>query len=133
MSHKGAANYCRLDAAGESIMDAALAAAQVRLRPILMTAFAFILGVVPLVIATGAGAHGRVLLGLAVFGGMLAATVIAIFLIPVTFYVVERLAHGERHDKPKPDAPSPKGTGDGQPRQPALQPAAAPTRLAGGH
>jgi hypothetical protein len=72
---------------GKSIRDAALAAAQVRLRPILMTAFAFILGVVPLVLATGAGAHGRVLLGLAVFGGMLAASVIAIFLIPVSFYL----------------------------------------------
>ena len=122
---------------GKSITDAALAAAKVRLRPILMTAFAFILGVVPLVLATGAGAHGRVLLGLAVFGGMLAASLIAIFLIPVLFYVVESLAHGgERHEKPKPGAPSPggpKGSGDGQPRQPALQPAAAPTRLGGGH
>jgi HAE1 family hydrophobic/amphiphilic exporter-1 len=122
---------------GKSIMDAALAGAKVRLRPILMTAFAFILGVVPLVLATGAGAHGRVLLGLAVFGGMLAASLIAIFLIPVLFYVVERLAHGgERHEKPKPGAPSPgapKGSGDGQPRQPALQPTAAPSRLGGGH
>ena len=70
---------------GKSLADAALAGAKVRLRPILMTAFAFILGVVPLVLATGAGAHGRVLLGLAVFGGMLAASVIAIFLIPVSF------------------------------------------------
>jgi HAE1 family hydrophobic/amphiphilic exporter-1 len=121
---------------GKSIMDAALAGAKVRLRPILMTAFAFILGVVPLVLATGAGAHGRVLLGLAVFGGMLAASVIAIFLIPVLFYVVERLAHGsERHDKPKPGVPSPgapKGTGDGQPSHPALQPAAGPAHAHGG-
>ena len=78
---------------GKSLFDAALAGAKVRLRPILMTAFAFILGVVPLVLATGSGAHGRVLLGLTVFGGMLTSTLIAIFLIPVSFYVVERLAH----------------------------------------
>src|SRR4029077_8243350 len=54
---------------GKSLSDAALAGAKLRLRPILMTAFAFILGVVPLVLASGAGAHGRVLLGLTVFGG----------------------------------------------------------------
>src|SRR5678809_1226145 len=91
---------------GKSITEAALAAAQVRLRPILMTAFAFILGVVPLVLATGAGAHGRVLLGLAVFGGMLAASIIAIFLIPVTFYDVESLVHrGGQHPVPPPTAP----------------------------
>jgi multidrug efflux pump len=116
---------------GKSITDAALAAAQVRLRPILMTAFAFILGVVPLVLATGAGAHGRVLLGLAVFGGMLAATVIAIFLIPVTFAFVENLVHrGEPHAKPTPGAPlpgGPKGSGDGQPSKPIPQPTLSPT------
>jgi HAE1 family hydrophobic/amphiphilic exporter-1 len=116
---------------GKSITDAALAAAQVRLRPILMTAFAFILGVVPLVLATGAGAHGRVLLGLAVFGGMLAATAIAIFLIPVTFYFVENLVHrGAPHAKPTPGVPGPgkpKGSGDGHQSQPILQPTLSPT------
>jgi multidrug efflux pump subunit AcrB len=56
-----------------------------------MTAFAFILGVMPLAMATGAGAEGRRILGTGVIGGMLAATLIAIFLIPVTFYFVERL------------------------------------------
>jgi HAE1 family hydrophobic/amphiphilic exporter-1 len=117
---------------GKSLIDAALAAAQVRLRPILMTAFAFILGVVPLVLATGAGAHGRVLLGLAVFGGMLAASIIAIFLIPVSFYFVESLVHrGEPHAKPTPGRPvppgAPKGPGDGHPPQPVLQPALSPT------
>jgi HAE1 family hydrophobic/amphiphilic exporter-1 len=100
---------------GKSLIDAALAGAKVRLRPILMTAFAFILGVVPLVLATGSGAHGRVLLGLAVFGGMLASTVIAIFLIPVSFYVVERLSHrGERPERtgaPTPGVPQPGGDG----------------------
>ncbi len=78
---------------GKSIQDAALAAARLRLRPILMTAFAFILGCVPLWTASGAGAIARRVLGTAVIGGMLAASVIAIFLIPVSFDVVERLAH----------------------------------------
>lgn len=77
---------------GQSIMNAALAAARLRLRPILMTAFAFILGVVPLILSSGSGAHARILLGLTVFGGMTAASLIAIFLIPVSFYVVESLA-----------------------------------------
>lgn len=71
---------------GQSITDAALTAARIRLRPILMTAFAFILGVIPLVIASGAGAHARQILGTTVMGGMLAVSVIAIFLIPVSFY-----------------------------------------------
>jgi HAE1 family hydrophobic/amphiphilic exporter-1 len=79
--------------AGKPIIDAALAAARLRLRPILMTAFAFILGVLPLAIASGAGAVGRQIMGTAVIGGMLAASVIAIFLIPVSFYVIERLSH----------------------------------------
>ncbi|HET8579858.1 MAG TPA: efflux RND transporter permease subunit, partial [Nitrospiraceae bacterium] len=121
---------------GKSIMDAALAGAKVRLRPILMTAFAFIFGVLPLVFATGAGAHGRILLGLAVFGGMLAASVIAIFLIPVTFYVVERLVHG--HEEPKPGAPkpgAPKPSGDGERQPPVPQPKGIPAhaRIEGGH
>jgi hydrophobic/amphiphilic exporter-1 (mainly G- bacteria), HAE1 family len=82
---------------GKSIIDAALSAARLRLRPILMTAFAFILGCVPLVIAAGAGAQSRQMLGTAVVGGMLAASLIAIFVIPVSFYVVERFAHrGEK-------------------------------------
>jgi HAE1 family hydrophobic/amphiphilic exporter-1 len=78
---------------GKSVTDAALAAARLRLRPILMTAFAFILGVLPLAIASGAGAVGRQIMGTAVIGGMVAASIIAIFLIPVSFYVVERLSH----------------------------------------
>ncbi|MGH7184607.1 MAG: efflux RND transporter permease subunit, partial [Nitrospiraceae bacterium] len=116
---------------GKSITEAALAGAKVRLRPILMTAFAFILGVVPLVLATGAGAHGRVLLGLAVFGGMLAASIIAIFLIPVSYYVVESLVHrGKPHTKSTPGAPgpgTPKESGDGHPSQPVSQSTLSPT------
>ncbi|MGA6826403.1 efflux RND transporter permease subunit [Nitrospira sp. NS4] len=123
---------------GKPLIDAALAAARVRLRPILMTAFAFILGVVPLVLATGAGAHGRVLLGLAVFGGMLAASVIGIFLIPVTFHMVETLVHrGEQPAKPMPGGPvpgAPDRSGDGHPSLPVTQPTLSPTheRQSGG-
>lgn len=116
---------------GKSITEAALAGAKVRLRPILMTAFAFILGVVPLVLATGAGAHGRVLLGLAVFGGMLAASVIAIFLIPVSYYVVESLVQrGKPPRKPTPGSPgpgTPMASGDGHASQSAAQSTLSPT------
>jgi HAE1 family hydrophobic/amphiphilic exporter-1 len=83
---------------GKSIYDAAIAGARLRLRPILMTAFAFILGCVPLWTASGAGAISRRVLGTAVIGGMLAASVIAIFLIPVSFDVVERLGHREKKE-----------------------------------
>ena len=80
-------------ASGKSIYDAALGAARVRFRPIIMTAFAFILGCVPLWVATGAGGVSRQILGTVVIGGMLAATVIAVYLIPVTFSVVEWVSH----------------------------------------
>jgi len=77
---------------GATIVDAALTGARIRFRPILMTAFAFILGCVPLWTASGSGAASRRVLGTAVIGGMLAATLIAIFLIPVTFDVVESMS-----------------------------------------
>lgn len=93
---------------GKSPEEAALIGAKLRLRPILMTAFAFILGCVPLWTASGAGAISRRVLGTAVIGGMLAASVLAIFLIPVSFDVVERVAHRV------------KGTGEG--RVPAIVP-----------
>jgi HAE1 family hydrophobic/amphiphilic exporter-1 len=80
-------------ASGKSIYDSALGAARLRFRPIIMTAFAFILGCVPLWMATGAGGVSRQILGTVVIGGMLAATIIAIFLIPVTFSVVESVSH----------------------------------------
>jgi len=76
-----------------SLADATLKGAQLRLRPILMTSFAFIFGLVPLALSTGAGAISRQVMGGAVIGGMLAATCIAIFVVPVCFYVVEKLAH----------------------------------------
>ncbi len=80
---------------GHSRHDATLEAARLRLRPILMTSFAFVFGVVPLVIATGAGAEMRRSLGTAVFSGMLGVTVFGIFLTPVFFYVIEGLSESE--------------------------------------
>jgi HAE1 family hydrophobic/amphiphilic exporter-1 len=76
---------------GTPLIEAALTGARLRLRPILMTAFAFILGAVPLAIATGAGAQSRQVLGSAVIGGMMTASLIAIFLVPVSFYMIERV------------------------------------------
>jgi HAE1 family hydrophobic/amphiphilic exporter-1 len=94
---------------GKSAEEAALSGARLRLRPILMTAFAFILGVVPLAISSGSGAEARKVIGTAVIGGMLAASLIAIFLIPVSYYVVERLAsRGAARPVPVPEvAPAP--------------------------
>jgi HAE1 family hydrophobic/amphiphilic exporter-1 len=80
---------------GKPLLDAALEGAKLRLRPILMTSLAFILGCVPLAKASGAGALSRQVMGFTVIGGMLAASFIAIFLIPVTFYVVEKLGGGK--------------------------------------
>jgi len=87
---------------GKDVADAALEGARLRLRPILMTSFAFILGCVPLALASGSGAIARKVMGTAVIGGMAAATVIAIFLIPVTFYVVEKFSHRKPTEHPKP-------------------------------
>jgi HAE1 family hydrophobic/amphiphilic exporter-1 len=77
---------------GKGIREAALEAARLRFRPILMTSFAFILGVTPLVWATGAGAVGQRALGTAVFGGMIASTVLAVFFVPVFYVVFQSLA-----------------------------------------
>jgi hydrophobe/amphiphile efflux-1 (HAE1) family protein len=74
---------------GKSVHDAAMEAAELRLRPILMTSFAFILGVLPLVLASGASSGARRSLGSAVFGGMLAATLLAVFIVPVLYVVIE--------------------------------------------
>jgi HAE1 family hydrophobic/amphiphilic exporter-1 len=77
---------------GKNLVDAALEGARLRLRPILMTSFAFILGCVPLWTASGAGSVARQIMGTTVIGGMLAASVIGIFFIPAIFYVVERVS-----------------------------------------
>ena len=84
---------------GKSIQEAATEASRLRFRPILMTAFSFILGVIPLLIATGAGASSRRALGTAVFGGMVASTVLGVILIPMLYVVVQRISEG-RGGKP---------------------------------
>jgi multidrug efflux pump len=75
---------------GMRIIDAALEAARIRLRPILMTSFSFIFGVLPLALSTGAGANSRIAIGTSVIGGMLTATILAIFYIPLFFILVRR-------------------------------------------
>jgi hydrophobic/amphiphilic exporter-1 (mainly G- bacteria), HAE1 family len=81
---------------GKPLLDAALEGARLRLRPILMTSFAFIFGLLPLWFASGSGAVARRVLGSTVIGGMIAASAIAVFLIPVTFYVIERISGGQK-------------------------------------
>jgi multidrug efflux pump len=80
----------RAEKEGKRVIDAAIEAARIRLRPILMTSFAFIFGVFPLVISTGAGANSRIAIGTAVVGGMLTATILAVFYIPLFFVLVRR-------------------------------------------
>src|SRR5438309_1832577 len=81
---------------GKSVRDAAMEAAHLRLRPILMTSFAFILGVLPLVLATGASSAARRSLGTVVFGGMLTATLLAIFIVPVLYVIIEGFVERRR-------------------------------------
>jgi len=95
---------------GHTIVDSAMEAGRLRLRPILMTAFAFILGVVPLMIATGAGASSRQSIGTTVFGGMLAATLLSLAFVPIFYAIIERWREGregreeEHHPRPAPAA-----------------------------
>jgi HAE1 family hydrophobic/amphiphilic exporter-1 len=88
----------RLRDEGASVVEAAMEAGRLRLRPILMTAFAFILGVVPLMFATGAGAASRQSIGTTVFGGMVAATALTLIFVPVFYSIVEQL----RERRPAP-------------------------------
>src|SRR5216117_731240 len=92
---------------GKPLLDATLEGARLRLRPILMTSFAFIFGMLPLWFASGSGAVARRILGSTVIGGMIAASGIAIFLIPVTFYVIERLFVGRKEKAPAPQVSKP--------------------------
>ena len=85
---------------GKNLVDAALEGARLRLRPILMTSFAFILGCVPLWTATGAGSVARQIMGTTVIGGMLAASLIGIFFVPAIFYVVERVSGAGKEHAP---------------------------------
>ena len=81
----------QLRAGGKTLVDAAISAAQIRLRPILMTSFAFILGVMPMVFASGSGANSRHSLGTTVFGGMIVSTILNLVFIPVLYVVIERI------------------------------------------
>ncbi|TGX55206.1 efflux RND transporter permease subunit [Sphingomonas gei] len=100
----------RAEKEGKRVIDAAIEAARIRLRPILMTSLAFIFGVMPLAISTGAGANSRIAIGTAVIGGMLTATILAIFYIPLFFVLVRRgvrdglkaiRERGRRNDPPE--------------------------------
>ncbi len=82
--------------AGKPLVEATLNAAKLRFRPILMTAFAFILGVVPLLTATGAGAESRKVMGMTVFSGMLVATILGVLLIPMLFVAVQKVIGGKQ-------------------------------------
>ena len=93
---------------GKRVIEAAIEAARIRLRPILMTSLAFIFGVLPLAISTGAGANSRIAIGTAVIGGMLTATILAVFYIPLFFVIVRRTARDtlkRLHHEPKPPSP----------------------------
>jgi HAE1 family hydrophobic/amphiphilic exporter-1 len=93
---------------GKPLMEATLNAAKLRFRPILMTAFAFILGVVPLLTASGAGAEARKVIGMTVFSGMLIATILGVLLIPMLYVMVEKVIGGEKKKSvPVPAAPHP--------------------------
>jgi multidrug efflux pump len=92
-----------LNERGMSVIDATLEACRLRFRPILMTSIAFILGVLPLAISSGAGAQSRHAIGTGVMGGMIGATVLAVFLVPVFFVVVRRIFPG--HPRHHVDAP----------------------------
>jgi hydrophobe/amphiphile efflux-1 (HAE1) family protein len=115
---------------GMDAVQAAIAAAKLRLRPILMTSFAFILGVLPLALASGAGAGSRVSMGVSVCAGMTVATVFGVFIIPVLFVAVERLAGLLRRGREPtaaapPDEPSPVKGGGTAPRATPAAPAGA--------
>jgi len=113
-----------LEFAGRTPIEAAIAASRLRLRPILMTSLAFVMGVVPLVFSTGAGAEMRHAMGVAVFAGMIGVTLFGIFLTPVFYVLLRRLTgnrplrqHGEARDAVVPH------DSHGPPVAPSLQPA----------
>jgi HAE1 family hydrophobic/amphiphilic exporter-1 len=96
-------------AEGREMLEAAVEAARLRFRPILMTSFAFILGVLPLVFATGAGANARRSIGLTVASGMLASTCIAVLFVPSFFVVLQRLSERRGHKIASAPVAAPEG------------------------
>jgi multidrug efflux pump len=107
---------------GASVFDATMTAAEERLRPIVMTSLAFILGCVPLAIATGASANSRHSIGTGVIGGMIGATAIAVFFIPMFYYLLETMSSRSRGGKPTPD----KGAAGAGPGATAAEPGLPP-------
>ena len=91
-----------LRAEGKAIIESAEEAARARFRPILMTSFAFILGVAPLVVATGAGASARISIGITVFSGMIASTCLAVLFVPSIFVIVQRFEEWRATRKARP-------------------------------
>jgi HAE1 family hydrophobic/amphiphilic exporter-1 len=87
---------------GKSLFTAALESAKLRLRPILMTSFAFMLGVVPLLTASGAGAEARKVMGMAVFSGTLIATIIGVIVVPALFVFIESIGAKKKTDSSVP-------------------------------
>ena len=105
---------------GLSIMDATIRAGEERLRPIIMTSLAFIFGVLPLALATGAGANARHSIGTGIIGGMIGEATLAMLYVPLFFYIFDRLSERSAakkepiaaHGPPVPDAPGQTGEGD---------------------
>jgi hydrophobic/amphiphilic exporter-1 (mainly G- bacteria), HAE1 family len=112
-----------LRAGGKGALEAVIEAAAVRLRPILMTSIAFLLGVVPLMLASGAGAAARNSLGTTVFGGMLVSTVVNLVFIPTLYVAVQRLRRTSPHAAAHPSGPG--ESGPGLPARPAPEPTGA--------
>jgi multidrug efflux pump subunit AcrB len=113
---------------GKDLHEAAVEASMIRLRPILMTSLAFILGVLPLVLASGAGAEMRHSLGTAVFSGMIGVTLFGIFLTPVFFFVLDWL--GRRQARARP-VPQPAAAADGRPERAPVAPRDESIRASG--
>src|SRR5579871_6432919 len=103
---------------GKSIWESAVEASRTRFRPILMTSFAFILGVLPLVLATGAGANARHSLGISVFSGMLASTCLAVLFVPSYFAVLQAFEEWRNRKK----TPNPAPSAPAEPTPPATPP-----------
>ena len=95
---------------GRDIYSAALEAAHLRFRPIIMTSLAFTLGVVPLVLASGAGSAAQRAIGIGVFGGMISATLLAVLFVPIFFVVVRRIFKGRKATPAQESGPSPAAT-----------------------
>jgi HAE1 family hydrophobic/amphiphilic exporter-1 len=98
---------------GKDVATAAIESARLRFRPILMTAFAFILGVTPLLTASGAGAEGRKVMGMTVFAGMLIATILGVLLIPALYTLIGKLSRSKPGQAPAPTPPAPAAAGGG--------------------